>query len=680
MAVRAEWSQTWRRSWLLFGALGVAGLSFLSVSATAGAIDNLGPVPPSCDAQPAVSNCLFQTRLGTFSLSPHVVHAGRTLTGTIAGDCKIGYDRPDDPCPINWSELPGRPVSGCGQFDHACARRIPASAATQQYTVIEVGITNGQGLGISKDYYAVIGKGRFELAGHVKDGRGKPSAGVPILITGPGVRERRHTDSTGGYNAVLKRGRYLVTPSLKGVKPVRSPGCLPVERSCRVTLIQDRTADFAVAARLVLGYEMPPRLQDANGDGLIDYPTDIDPKAFTVWIAVSEPGGKPCDTQATYSFVLDGRAVSAAPGPRPCVFAVQAPGQGSYSAEVTAKALDGTQAQGTRTVDVRDFLIVGLGDSVGSGEGNPDVPSTFGPADIETGQPTTVPARWEESRCDRSANSFEAQAARSIEEVADRKASVSFLHLACSGAGISVGVTSPYFGIAPGGASWPLSSQVSNMERLAGSRKVDAVLISTGANDIGFGDIVSFCALHSRCYGDTFKDNQTLWTVTKARLRTLPSLYARLATRLKAAGVPANRVYITQYYDPLRGSDGLLCNTVLGLMGAQDAAWAYNSVMRPLNVQVATAAKQWNWNLVRGAQQGFATHGYCASDSWIVGVTESFGRQGNEKGTMHPNVAGHHFISGLVLDALKPDLLPHGKPRPVGQAGATAVMGGGSSL
>lgn len=634
----------------------VAALFCLSVAllnsggaAAASKGEDLGTVPPECTgANYEYGDCLVQTRLGTLSVSPHVVHAGGLLTGTISGDCKVS----DQPCPIEWSTV-GDVVSGCGQSDKTCVMRIPAHWGTQPYTTFAVGITNEQGTGVSRDYYAIIGKGRYELSGHVKAEDGSPMPGVKVRITGEGVRAQLVTDALGGYSVVLKRGRYVVSAGSSAIKPVKSGDCAVVKRTCHVNLNRDRTADFGSSSVLAVEYRMRPRLIDANGDGMIDYPTEFNPGKFPVWVKVSKKGGAPCDSQASYRFKLDKRTASAT-NAGACTFTVEARKQGKHKLEVSATSPSGAQAQGTQKVNVRDFLIVGLGDSVGSGEGNPDVPAAG-----------LGGALWQDQRCDRSANSFEAQAAKSIEEGANHQASVTFLHLACSGAGISTGVTGPYFGISPGGESLPLNSQVSQLHKLVGSRKVDAVIVSIGANDIGFGDIVEFCSLHATCYSDIFKDNKTLATITRQKIRALPSHYRALASRLKAAGVPASRVYITQYYDPTHGSDGAVCPNILGLMGAADAQWAYKSVVRPLNVQIATAARQWDWHLVSGAQQGFATHGYCASDSWIVNLTTSLAQQGDKNGTMHPNIAGHQFIGGLVFKGLKRELLPGGKPSPV---------------
>jgi hypothetical protein len=87
-------------------------------------------------------------------------------------------------------------------------------------------------------------------------------------------------------------------------------------------------------------------------------------------------------------------------------------------------------------VVVRDYLIVSIGDSYGSGEGNPDVPQKFatGPFDIPL-PIVTRGAVWEDARCHRSATAGPAQAAMRL-ELADPHSSVTFLSFACSGANV----------------------------------------------------------------------------------------------------------------------------------------------------------------------------------------------------------------------------------------------------
>jgi hypothetical protein len=230
---------------------------------------------------------------------------------------------------------------------------------------------------------------------------------------------------------------------------------------------------------LALSYLMPDRFgRDEDHDGRIDYLTtsgQIAPSEWTVQIEIAN-----CVEHRRYEWKIDGRPVTAQSAGVPCSFFLKFPRQGTFTVEAKENLPDPNAVEdfGTLTVKVRDFLIVGLGDSLAAGEGVPDVPAQ---ARNDRG--------WEFRRCDRSAISWQAQAAKMIEEH-DQQTSVTFVHLACSGASITHGLLGPYEGLRPGPE---LSPQVSAFKRLTGGRKVDALLLSIGINEYGFGAIADFC-------------------------------------------------------------------------------------------------------------------------------------------------------------------------------------------
>jgi hypothetical protein len=113
---------------------------------------------------------------------------------------------------------------------------VPANAPTIKYTTLQVGVTNNQGTGVSRDYYAIVGKDEFALEGHITDSAGRPVVGVTVDISGP-THATAKTDSTGAYNALLKRGTYTVVPN-----PGKGQSFAPAE--AKVALTDDRTADF----------------------------------------------------------------------------------------------------------------------------------------------------------------------------------------------------------------------------------------------------------------------------------------------------------------------------------------------------------------------------------------------------------------------------------------------------
>lgn len=321
--------------------------------------------------------------------------------------------------------------------------------------------------------------------------------------------------------------------------------------------------------------------------------------------------------------------------------AAQAPADGpAYSADVL----------------LRDFLIVGIGDSVASGEGNPDI-----------GKPAGGPV-WQDVRCDRSAASFQAQAAIALEQH-DRRTSVSFLHLACSGATVDEGLVGPYEGINPSGGALP--PQISAIPGIVGTREVDAVLVSIGANDLGFTPVLTFCVKVPRCASALwpYEQGKSLGQYVVGRIAALPALYAAVDVALRTAYIKPSRVYINLYPDEFHDAQGRICDTILegkvSGIRADEATWMFERFMTPLNQAIRTAAAKHGWHVIEGGPEAFRRHGYCAgSAGWVVKYEQSLAYQGNINGTMHPNRAGHRQLGALATRLLLRDLLPGGTPRP----------------
>lgn len=362
-----------------------------------------------------------------------------------------------------------------------------------------------------------------------------------------------------------------------------------------------------------------------------------------------------------------------------------APGGGEGEFQITLKVDANVGAQkyeGTEKVLLQDFLVIGLGDSLASGEGNPEGGTGAG-------------ARWQDLRCDRSLLSYQALTALAIER-ADPQTSVTFVHLACSGASIldtsgtgrKGGLLAPYEGINP--SPLPAKPQLEEAAAVIGGREVDAVLLSAGVNDLEFGAVVGACAdpfapdfdddgKATYCYDRFFHDKSgqahlTLRGFVQQRIPTLPDAYLKLKVALQTFGpsnrVPGKRVFITEYPDTLRVGD--LCpgldlrgqSASVITINADEVRFLADEFRTPLNAAIAaTGGGADGWTVVSLGGIGFEQHGYCAGDRWVVQRIESFRDQGNENGTLHPNNAGHREIATVVAKALKAQLLPGGKAR-----------------
>lgn len=197
--------------------------------------------------------------------------------------------------------------------------------------------------------------------------------------------------------------------------------------------------------------------------------------------------------------------------------------EGIYTVMLTIEAgaeADLSSATATQIVPVEDLLIVSIGDSYVSGEGNPekrwdrcdgdicnryvmwaddgspDADSAYelyqdcgGGSGVGSGS-VCVPYRAyavttesaEHIRAHRSTLSAPAQMALAIEN-ADSHTSVTFVSVAATGATINLGLVGQQEGF--------MLSQLEQVRRLVGNRQIDALLISVGGNDIGFANVIA---------------------------------------------------------------------------------------------------------------------------------------------------------------------------------------------
>ena len=177
----------------------------------------------------------------------------------------------------------------------------------------------------------------------------------------------------------------------------------------------------------------------------------------------------------------------------------------------------------SRTIKVRDVLVLALGDSLSSGEGNPHWLANFeysakpgdGNLSREAGPPT-----WWDARCDRSLFNFSTQAlsvaaVQTTQGNQDEQISFTYLNFACSGAQTNEGLLKTYSGIqtvgqitAAYGPNRPeiymdanLPQQVAQAERnlckgstadqqIIKCRHPDYIIMTTGGNEIQFGALI----------------------------------------------------------------------------------------------------------------------------------------------------------------------------------------------
>jgi len=341
-------------------------------------------------------------------------------------------------------------------------------------------------------------------------------------------------------------------------------------------------------------------------------------------------------------------------------------------------------------------------------------------------------ATWQDKRCHRSAYAGSAQAAKRLEQD-DPRTSVTFVHLACSGASIVYGLLGRYTGVEKAGTDsneWCnerfgpfdpgpppgacIDPQISEAKEIVGDREIDAVYVSIGGNDAHFADIVVACISQNPCYQDNWLSDAAgersrfcgheIWVLTVPGLfchgffDALPSrdeeggdaiknaaqlwkegrdgvvgdkmfkghytLFLELAAEL--SGIEGedgelltwedrDRVFLSEYVDATQDSDGSRCGDpkrgILTIPGfsQNEFQWIADTVAPELNANVEAATAKHGWTLVDGIYEDFAGHGYCADDNYLVRLQESFLRQGNKEGTVHPNVRGHEKYADNIL-------------------------------
>lgn len=200
---------------------------------------------------------------------------------------------------------------------------------------------------------------------------------------------------------------------------------------------------------------------------------------------------------------------------------------------------------------------------------------------------------------------------------------------------------------------------------------LDALVISIGANDLGFSSLVQACAtqgLRQRFakadagkpggFGDSC-ENTEAGEIFTANVTRLLSRFRELNARLKELRMPSDRVYLTQYFDPTHDVGGDYCDSMLGIHRREDLAWAAG-VVSALNSVLRVAAGRHGWNYIGGIAADFAGgaagasgHGYCAGrQRWVTTLTDSLSGQGDIFGTLHPNETGQRCIATHIWETL----------------------------
>lgn len=276
-----------------------------------------------------------------------------------------------------------------------------------------------------------------------------------------------------------------------------------------------------------------------------------------------------------------------------------------HATAVTVDVSSGADApqRVTTEIAVRDILIAGLGDSVASGEGNPDkqialadegfcFQSYLGGPGSEYFRPSRAgykggracgssgqlqtwqrySAVWLNPACHRSLYSYQTRTALAL-AIRYPHIAVTYLPLACTGATIADGLLGSQRAreclVTKSGVDCQgkVNAQLSELrdalasaKRKQPDRKLDLVLLSVGANDIGFSELVANVIVDSGTERALFKRSGVLGSVEDSRAaltNDLPRAFSNLRGALKPLVGDLSRVIYVSYANPVLANGGV---------------------------------------------------------------------------------------------------------------------------
>ena len=276
-------------------------------------------------------------------------------------------------------------------------------------------------------------------------------------------------------------------------------------------------------------------------------------------------------------------------------------------AQVDIARSDGASDRASTDILVRDLLIAGLGDSIASGDGNPDraialsddgfcfrrflggVRSEYfrpgrsgyrgakacdGTSEAAASDWMQHRARWLNAACHRSLYGYQMRIALAL-AIENAHAAVTFVPLGCTGATIEDGLLDRQRARETacdgrGDCSKMVPPQLATLrdalalaQRRRPDRKLDLVLLTIGANDIGFSELVADVIIKSATERALFKRGGMIGAVEDAEQvlnARLPINFARLRAALKGlVGGNLARVVFVSYGNPALQEGGTPC-------------------------------------------------------------------------------------------------------------------------
>ena len=448
-------------------------------------------------------------------------------------------------------------------------------------------------------------------------------------------------------------------------------------------------------------WTMAPQSKDANGDGFIDgdggVPSSgalsLNPSATMIGAGnhVAQPNERlingslswylgntftitlnACGSRGdSYAWTVTGATTVRTPPKaiKKCSTTVSLP-EGVYTFDLAVKSGRATAHRILRG-SVRNYVLVSMGDSYASGEGNPRNINAYLE---EAGLFTSFTPYWDDAACARSTHSAPARAALELEKSSPHS-SVTLIDVSCSGATVGAGILGPQSGARQS------ASQIEQARAIAAGHRIDAITLSVGGNDIGFGAILQSCATKANCPTQPsstppLKGYPSTQAGAQANLAALPAKYAAVNAALTTLA-PGAPIFPTMYPDITRAANGAPCSYLT--MDASDFAWARATLLVPdpqspyaytttsgttvpmalpagtLNSQIAATDGALGWSDIAGtwgaSGNSSVGHGVCAGNqAWTFGLI-SLGPLA--AAAFHPNPKGLDVMGKAIAAALK---------------------------
>ena len=241
-----------------------------------------------------------------------------------------------------------------------------------------------------------------------------------------------------------------------------------------------------------------------------------------------------------------------------------------------------------------------------------------------------------------------------------------YLNYSRTGASISDGILFPQHNYKNKPSQ--IDDAISNIDD--GTKKADAILISTGANDVGWSE--TLINLATRVGDNRDPSGKTHLELALENLdKKLVDLYDKfiqLDKKLRSELLDSSgKIFITEYpidiFTALDSKNQLILKADCGffeILGMNSISKSEVNQLFQMGVKLNNKLKEFaeklNWIYIGDIQSSFSGHGYCSSDTFWVGAEESCLNQDNFMGMLHPNSSGHEIIGDAVAKSLKSNL------------------------